>query len=43
MDTLEFGTAVRDITPRGPVWAHGYASRTRPASGVLKSLSLRGE
>ena len=40
MDALNFGTAVRDITPAHPVWAHGYASRTRKASGVLERLSL---
>ena len=40
MGALLFGTAVRDITPRFPVWAHGYASRSRPSSGVLEPLSL---
>ena len=25
MAKLEFGVAVRDITPSHPVWAHGYA------------------
>ncbi len=40
MDALQFGTAVRDITPRYPVWAHGYASRSQPSSGVLEPLSL---
>ena len=32
--------ATRDITPRYPVWAHGYANRTSPSSGVRESLSL---
>lgn len=40
MNALNFGTAVRDITPAHPVWAQGYASRTRKASGVLERLSL---
>lgn len=40
MAALQFGTAVRDITPRHPVWAHGYASRTRPSSSVREALSL---
>ncbi|MCZ6634043.1 MAG: neutral/alkaline non-lysosomal ceramidase N-terminal domain-containing protein [bacterium] len=40
MDALNFGTAVRDITPAHPVWAHGYANRTRRSSGVLERLSL---
>jgi neutral ceramidase len=40
MNALQFGTAVRDITPHHPVWAHGYASRTRPSSGVREPLSL---
>ena len=40
MGSLRFGTAVRDITPRYPVWAHGYSGRTRQSSGVLEPLSL---
>ncbi|MDA0709058.1 MAG: hypothetical protein O3B73_02470, partial [bacterium] len=40
MAGLQFGTAMRDITPRHPVWAHGYASRSRPSSGVREALSL---
>ena len=40
MTKLEFGMATRDITPRYPVWAHGYANRTSPSSGVRESLSL---
>ncbi len=40
MTHLQFGTAVRDITPRYPVWAHGYSSRTHKSSGVREPLSL---
>ena len=40
MSSLRFGTSVRDITPRYPVWAHGYSGRTRQSSGVLEPLSL---
>lgn len=40
MDELKFGTAVRDITPRRPMWAHGYAARTRKSAGVREPLSL---
>jgi len=40
MNTLQFGTSVRDITPGYPVWAHGYAGRTRQSSGVREPLSL---
>ena len=40
MDALKFGTAIRDITPSYPVWAHGYAGRNRRSSGVLERLSL---
>ena len=40
MDALHFGTAIRDITPRYPVWAHGYSARTRQSRGVLEPISL---
>lgn len=40
MSSLRFGTSVRDITPRYPVWAHGYSGRTRPSCGVLEPISL---
>ena len=40
MAKLKFGVAVRDITPDYPVWAHGYASRTYPSSGMRETLSL---
>ena len=41
MAQLQFGIAVRDITPRYPIWAHGYSARTRKSSGVREPLSLR--
>ena len=41
MAALKFGIAVRDITPRYPVWAHGYSARTRKSAGVREPLSLR--
>ena len=37
---LQFGTAVRDITPPYPVWAFGYANRTKCSSGVLEPVTL---
>jgi hypothetical protein len=40
MAPLKFGIAVRDISPRYPVWAHGYSARTRKSSGVREPLSL---
>ncbi len=40
MADLLFGAAVRDITPRYPIWAHGYSARTRPSAGVREPLSL---
>lgn len=40
MSSLHFGTSVRDITPRYPVWAHGYAGRIRQSCGVLEPISL---
>jgi len=40
MSPLHFGASVRDITPRYPVWAHGYGGRTQESAGVLEPLSL---
>ncbi len=40
MSELQFGMAVRDISPRFPVWAQGYSGRTRKSSGVRAPLSL---
>ena len=35
------GAGVADITPEGPLWMAGYASRTRPAEGVLAPLHVK--
>jgi neutral ceramidase len=35
------GTAAVDITPDGPVWMAGYASRTKPSTGVLQRLRAK--
>lgn len=40
MTELRFGTAIRDITPRYPLWAHGYSARNRKSAGVREPLSL---
>lgn len=32
------GTARLDITPDGPIWMSGYASRKKPSEGVLQHL-----
>jgi hypothetical protein len=32
------GVARIDITPDGPIWMSGYASRTKPSTGVLQRL-----
>ena len=40
MESLQFGTAVRDITPRVPMWAHGYGARTHRSAGVREALSM---
>ncbi len=32
------GVARLDITPDGPIWMSGYASRTKPSTGVLQRL-----
>lgn len=32
------GVAKLDITPRGPLWMAGYASRTKPSEGTLQEL-----
>ena len=36
--TLKAGLAKVDITPSGPVWMSGYASRTHSSEGVLNRL-----
>jgi hypothetical protein len=35
------GTAKADITPSGPIWMAGYASRTKPCEGVAQKLYTR--
>ena len=32
------GTSRREITPHGPIWMGGYASRNHPSEGVLQPL-----
>ena len=32
------GLAIVSITPRGPLWMAGYASRTKPSEGVIQEL-----
>jgi neutral ceramidase len=46
-DTLLAGVAVRDITPKDPVWLSGYASRDHPFERVdqpllVQALALQG-
>ena len=38
---LRAGAARVDITPDGPIWMAGYASRTHPSTGVLQPLSAK--
>ncbi len=35
------GVAALDITPEGPIWLSGYASRTHPSTGVRLHLSAK--
>jgi hypothetical protein len=35
------GVARIDITPEGPIWMSGYASRVKPSTGVLQRLSAK--
>ncbi|MEO8662196.1 MAG: neutral/alkaline non-lysosomal ceramidase N-terminal domain-containing protein [Bryobacteraceae bacterium] len=35
---LRAGTARADLTPDGPVWMSGYASRKKPSEGVFQKL-----
>ena len=32
------GVAAVDITPAGPIWLSGYASRNKPSNGVLQPI-----
>lgn len=36
------GTARLDITPDGPIWMSGYASRNKPSEGVQQRLWAKG-
>jgi hypothetical protein len=38
---LRAGAARVEITPRGPIWMSGYASRNHPSTGVLQPLYAR--
>src|ERR1039457_1748106 len=38
---LRAGVARVDITPRGPMWMSGYASRNHPSEGVRQPLWAR--
>jgi Neutral/alkaline non-lysosomal ceramidase, N-terminal len=40
MHVLQFGTAVRDITPGYPVWMHGYSDRDHRSDGIAEPLFL---
>ena len=38
---LRAGVARLEITPRGPIWMSGYASRNHPSTGVRQPLFAR--
>jgi len=38
---IRAGVARVDITPRGPIWMSGYASRNHPSEGVRQNLWAR--
>jgi neutral/alkaline ceramidase-like enzyme len=38
---FQAGIAKLKITPEGPIWLSGYASRERPSEGVLQELYVR--
>lgn len=38
---MRAGAAAVDITPPGPIWMSGYASRTKPSNGVLTKLHAK--
>ncbi len=40
MSVLQFGTAVREITPGYPVWMHGYSDRDHRSDGIAEPLFL---
>lgn len=39
---LRGGTSRVDITPEGPIWLSGYASRQKPSEGVLQKIWAKG-
>lgn len=42
-DKLDFraGVARIDLTPDGPIWMSGYASRTHPSTGIVSRLAAK--
>lgn len=38
---MRAGVARVDITPNGPIWMAGYASRTKPSEGVYQKLNAK--
>jgi len=38
---MRAGVARKDITPKGPIWMSGYASRNHPSTGVVQPLWAR--
>src|ERR1035438_8182846 len=38
---MRAGVARVDITPQGPIWMSGYASRNHPSEGVRQNLWAR--
>ena len=40
MGILKCGTAISNITPQNPAWAHGYYARTRKSAGMLEPITL---
>jgi hypothetical protein len=38
---MQAGAARVDITPPGPIWMSGYASRTKPSEGVMMPISAK--
>ena len=40
MSVLQYGTAIREITPGYPVWMHGYSDRDHRSDGIAEPLFL---
>ncbi len=38
---FQAGVAKLNVTPEGPIWLSGYASRKRPSEGVLQEIYVR--